>query len=113
MTGIVGALMHQSAGYVDAVRAQANDAKLAKALDASSADENAKAVAQDFEAVFLSQMLTSMFEGIETDELFGGGHGEDTFKTLLFDEYGKVLSQAGGIGLASDIQRALLGQQEV
>ena len=33
--------------------------------------------AQDFEAVFISQMLEHMFDGVETDPLTGGGEAED------------------------------------
>ena len=76
-------------------------------------NEEVKKVADDFEAVFLTQMIQHMFSGIETNELFGGGHGEDTFKTLLFDEYGKTMSKAGGIGVSEHVQRELLAMQEV
>lgn len=71
------------------------------------------AIAQDFEAVFLSQVINTLFEGVETNELFGGGHGEETFKQFLFDEYGKTLASAGGIGVADGVKRSLLTFQEV
>ena len=38
--------------------------------------------AEDFEAFFVSSMLESMFAGIKTDSMFGGGHGEDVFRPL-------------------------------
>lgn len=38
--------------------------------------EEARAAAQDFEAFFLSKMAETMFEGISTDGMFGGGHAE-------------------------------------
>lgn len=69
--------------------------------------------AKDFEAVFITQMVQHMFAGIEPDPLFGGGNAEDVFKTFLFDEYGKAVSKAGGIGIASNVARELLKTQEI
>lgn len=69
--------------------------------------------AQDFEAMFLGQMLQHMFSGIETDPMFGGGHGEDVFKSLLVDEYGKILARSGGVGVADHVKAELLRLQEV
>ena len=37
-----------------------------------SNEQKAEAAAKDFEAVYISQMLTHMFEGIKTDGMFGG-----------------------------------------
>lgn len=76
--------------------------------------EKINETAQEFESVFLSQMLQHMFAGLEeADEWFGGGEGEEMFKSLLIDEYGKKMSQAGGIGIADHIKREMLELQEV
>ena len=75
--------------------------------------EKAKQTAQEFEAQFLAQMISHMFEGIETDGMFGGGHGEEMYRSLMFDEFGKALARAGGIGLADAVQREILKAQEV
>lgn len=69
--------------------------------------------AQDFEAVFLSQMLKPMFEGIETDGMFGGGQGEEMWRSLMVDEYGKSIAKQGGIGIADAVMRTMLEMQEV
>jgi Rod binding domain-containing protein len=68
--------------------------------------------AKEFEAMFLSEMLKPMFEGLEVNELFGGGKGEEIFKDFLITEYGKKMSNAGGIGLAKFVQDELIRQQE-
>ncbi len=68
--------------------------------------------AKEFEAVFLSEMMNLMFKEIKTDEMFGGGHGEDMFKSLMITEYGKEISNSGGIGIASEIQKAIIDLQE-
>ena len=68
--------------------------------------------ARDFEAMFLSEMIKPMFEGLEVNEEFGGGKGEEIFRGLMLQEYGKIMAQAGGIGLASHIRAEMLRLQE-
>lgn len=75
--------------------------------------EKVDAAAQDFEAVFLSQMMEHMFEGIDADENFGGGNGENMVKSMLTDEYGKLIARTGGIGVADYVKREMLTLQEV
>ena len=68
--------------------------------------------AQEFESVFLSTMLQQMFSGVKTDGPFGGGHGEEMFRSLLIEEYGSSIAAAGGIGVADEVARELLSIQE-
>ncbi|HYG88851.1 MAG TPA: rod-binding protein [Azospirillum sp.] len=68
--------------------------------------------ADEFEAQFFGQMLAPMFETIETDPTFGGGHGEEMFRSLLVNEYGKQVSQRGGFGISDAVYRELLRAQE-
>jgi flagellar protein FlgJ len=68
--------------------------------------------AQDFEAVFLSQMLAPMFDGLGEDGYFGGGAGENVYRSMLVEQYGKSLAQAGGFGLADQVQKEILRLQE-
>lgn len=68
--------------------------------------------AQEFEAVFLSEMFKPMFDGIKVDETFGGGKGEEIFGDMLVSEYGKSMAAAGGIGIASFVREELIRQQE-
>lgn len=72
----------------------------------------AKKAAQDFEGVFISEVLGSMFEGISTEPPFGGGQGEAMFRSLMLDEYGKQIASQGGFGLARAVTRELLKTQE-
>jgi Rod binding protein len=71
-----------------------------------------KSKAQEFEGVFVAQMLGQMFEGISTDGPFGGGQGEQMFRSLMMDEYGKQIAKQGGIGIADSVSRELLKHQE-
>lgn len=68
--------------------------------------------AQDYEAVFLTQMMEHMFADVEPDSLFGGGQAETTYRSLLLNEYGKQMASAGGIGLADQLTAELIRLQE-
>jgi Rod binding domain-containing protein len=83
-----------------------------KTVDRTSEDSVDKA-AKDFESVFLSQMLSHMFEGVDEHDYFNGGNAEKTWRGMLVDEYGKVISNAGGIGIADHVKAELLKLQEV
>ncbi len=71
-----------------------------------------KKVAEDFEAFFLSQSLQPMFANIKAEEPFGGGTGDDIWRSLQIDEYGKAIARSGGIGIADQVMKQLLQAQE-
>jgi peptidoglycan hydrolase FlgJ len=71
-----------------------------------------KETAEQFEAVFLSEMLRPMFANIEASEPFGGGAGEKVYRDMQVDEYGKAIARAGGIGLADSVMREMIKMQE-
>ena len=75
--------------------------------------EQARKVAMDFEAFYLGQMLQPMFAGINTEEPFGGGPSEETWRSMQVDEYGKAIARAGGVGIADMVFREILRMQEV
>ena len=68
--------------------------------------------AMEFEAVFLSQMLGHMFAELETNGPFGGGQSEEMFRSLMINEYGRLISQSGGIGIADTVMAEMLEIQE-
>lgn len=74
--------------------------------------EEAKETAQDFEAFFMTKMMESMFEGISTDGMFGGGNAEKVYRSLLLNEYGKAMAKTGSIGISDDIMSTILSMQE-
>jgi hypothetical protein len=67
--------------------------------------------ATDFEAMFIGQMLTEMWSGVEVDPTFGGGHGEEMFRGMMTTEYGKMFQRKGGIGIATRVEKELLHAQ--
>lgn len=68
--------------------------------------------AKEFESVFISQMLKPMFESVEVDPMFGGGHAEEVFRSMLVQEYGKNISTNGGLGFKDALMTQFQAYQE-
>ena len=69
--------------------------------------------AQDFEAMTLSQLLTPMFDTVDTSAgPFGGGPGEQAFKPFLTDAIARQMAARGGLGLAVPVFHQMLRLQE-
>ena len=81
----------------------------AKGVDLAKID----ATSQEFEGQFISQMMESMWSGIDTDGPLGGGEAEGMYRSMLNDQYGQLISKAGGIGVASYVKNEMLKMQEV
>jgi Rod binding domain-containing protein len=71
----------------------------------------AEAVAQEFERMFVAEMLQPMFAGIDTDGPFGGGQAEDVFRPMLLDRYADAVAKAGGVGIADAVLKEILRLQ--
>jgi len=76
-------------------------------------NQNVAKAAQQFAGMFMSQMFSHMFEGVGKDTMFGGGQGEEMFRSVLVDEYGKAAAKSGSLGISDKIMHALIAQQEV
>jgi Rod binding domain-containing protein len=73
----------------------------------------AKAAAEDFEAVYLNSMFQNMFTGIDGEGPFGGDGATGVWRSFLTDAYAKSFAKAGGIGIADQVYRSLIHQQEI
>jgi len=63
---------------------------------------------QDFEALFIKQMLDVMRKTIhKEDDLLNGGMGQDVYEDMLYDEYAKKMASTAQFGLAGMIYRQL------
>ena len=71
-----------------------------------------KATAKEFEGVFVSEMMSHMFESVGTDPVFGGGAGEDMFRGMLVQEYGKQMAKGNGIGISDQLQKMMIQMQQ-
>ena len=81
--------------------------------NAKVSPEKIDAVASEFEAQFVSQMLGTMFSTVDPHESLGGSDSEEVYNSMLVNEYGKILAKTGGIGIADQVKRAMISQQEV
>ncbi|HYM32833.1 MAG TPA: rod-binding protein [Candidatus Cybelea sp.] len=90
----------------------AQSMQLGKPLPVAGNDAKLHQTAQDFEAVFLSQVFQSMTAGLEADPVFGGGNAETVIRSMLYDQYGKEMAKSGGVGIASSVYREVLRMQE-
>lgn len=66
-------------------------------------------VAQQFEAVFLRQMLAASRKASFGDNLLGG-QALDTFRTMQDEHFADLAAQRGGLGLGAMIERHLAAQ---
>jgi Rod binding domain-containing protein len=71
----------------------------------------ARAAAEEFEALFLTEMLNPIFDNLESGP-FGGGPGERIYRSLLVREYASGIARSGGLGIADAVQREILKLQE-
>lgn len=76
------------------------------------ADKALRQKASDLEGVFLNTLTSEMFSSIKTDGMFGGGFGEQTWRSMQAEQLADSMAQNGGLGLADDITRSLLDMQE-
>lgn len=88
------------------------NAKATPTLQKNTSYREMRQVAEDFEALFLSQALKPMFENIEPASPFGGGPGEDIWQAMQVQEYGKAIAKQGGIGIADHVMQQMIRMQE-
>lgn len=71
--------------------------------------DHLRAVAQELEAAFLSEMLKHAGLGAPRGH-FGGGAGEDQVASLLRTEQARAMTERGGLGLAESLFNALVAR---
>jgi flagellar protein FlgJ len=62
--------------------------------------EKLKSACQDFESVFLSQLMKSMRSTVPKSDLFGDGSEQQMFQEMMDQEICKSAAKTQGIGLA-------------
>jgi peptidoglycan hydrolase FlgJ len=73
-----------------------------------------KKISQDFESMFTGMMLKSMRATVPEDKLTGNGKAEETYRSLLDQEYATVAAKKGGTGsIASMVEKELLRRYAV
>jgi len=73
-----------------------------------------KKISQDFEALFTGMMLKSMRATVPEDKLTGGGKAEETYRSMLDQEYAAAASKRAGAGsIAAMVEKDLLKRYAV
>lgn len=77
-------------------------------LDALGAQrgDNIEKTAQEFEAVFLAQAFTQIFETVEIGEM-GGGHAEEQWRSMLASAMADEVAAQGRTGIADQIAEGI------
>ena len=89
----------------------ARKAKMPTDVSAVQTRAQAEEIAQQFERMFITEMLQPMFSGVETNGPFGGGQGEEVFRPMLLDQYADAVAKGGGIGIADAVMKEILRLQ--
>lgn len=79
-----------------------------KAHQLSTSQQELKKAAEDFESLFIQQMLSAMRKTVPESDLFGDRKAEKMFETMLDEEMSKNMSKAGGIGLSKMIYEQMV-----
>lgn len=72
----------------------------------------ARKQAVEFESVYLAEMLKPMFDGVKGSAEFESGTGQDMWRSMQVQEFGKAIAGNGGIGIADTVTEELLRAQE-
>ncbi len=73
--------------------------------------EDVRRTAEEFEAVFLARMLQTVGKPLRGPGAAASG-SDDPWGSMLIDAYARMISRAGGIGIADTVVREMLRLQE-
>ena len=65
---------------------------------------------QDFEALFVKQMLNAMKKTVNKTDLIKRNMGEDIFEDMLYDEYAKKITETSRLGISEMMYNQLSRQ---
>ncbi|HLV02532.1 MAG TPA: rod-binding protein, partial [Acidobacteriota bacterium] len=78
-------------------------------LTGSSAQPTLTKAAQEFEALFVAQLLKIMRESGLSSELFGSAPEQEIYREMMDQEVARALVAKGGLGLARMLEEHLAG----
>ncbi len=80
---------------------------LQSTLSKSKDNEKLLQSCQDFEAMFIKQMLSSMKQTVNKSGFIKENMGEKIFDDMLSDEYSKKMASTSGFGIAEMMYKQL------
>ena len=95
---------------VTAIAQQNSDLSRARALagrSASPKNGDLLNACQEFESLFVKQMLKAMNQTLAKDGMLDGGFAERVYEDMLLDEYSLKIAQTARLGIADMLYRQL------
>ena len=92
---------------LSALTQQANQLKKLPQSKGVSDDAKLREVANDFEAIFIQQMLKTMRKTSFESDLLPKSEGEKVFQSLLDEQYALISAKSGSLGLGETIYQQL------
>lgn len=86
--------------------------QLAGAKSPAAKNDKARQASEEFEAVYLNTMFSQMFTAMDGEGPMGGSKTLGVWRSFLTDEYAKSFAKQGGVGIAPEVYRTLMAQQE-
>lgn len=80
---------------------------LQNSISRTSDDKKLKESCQEFEAMFIKQMLSAMKKTVNKSGLIKENMGEKIFDDMLNDEYAKSMASTSGFGIAEMMYKQL------
>ena len=92
---------------LSALTLQANQLKKIPETKGVSDDDKLREAANDFEAIFIQQMLKTMRKTSFESDLLPKSEGEKVFQSLLDEQYALLSAKSGSLGLSEMIYQQL------
>jgi flagellar protein FlgJ len=105
--GTVNGAKAEECQLTDSVTAPPKTTKALSDLNLSPETARLKQAAQDFEAVFLRQMLSSLERTTKVSSQGSNLAGQGTYGSMIVDVVSEAVAKAGGLGLADTLARAM------
>ncbi len=86
---------------------QVNQLKKPPELKGVSDDVKLREAANEFEAIFIQQMLKTMRKTSIESDLIPKSEGEKLFQSMLDEKYSKISAESGSLGLGDMIYKQL------
>ena len=92
---------------LSALTLQASQLKKLPETKGVSDDAKLRDAANDFEAIFINQMLKTMRKTSFESDLLPKSEGEKVFQSLLDEQYAQISAKSGSLGLGEMIYQQL------
>ena len=97
---------------LSALTLRANQLKVIPKTKGVSEDAKLREAANEFEAIFIQQMLKSMRKTSLESDFLPKSEGEKIFRSMLDEQYAKLSAKSGSLGLGQMIYQQLKSNLE-